>query len=327
MAKRAGDSKPCVLVTGAAGYIGRLVVDALHRRHGDLRAIVALDVREAGSESRLEGATYVTDDIAEADLPALMRRHEVDTVVHLASILRVPQDAPPDLAWRVDVVGSRNVIDACLATGVSKLIVTSSGAAYGYHQDNAEWLDENDPLRGNDEFAYARHKRIVEEMLADTRRDHPELSQLVFRPGTVIGRDVHSPVTDLFEMPVVIGVRGAESPFVFIWDEDVVACIVEGVMTDKTGVYNLAGDGALTPREIAQRLGKPYVPVPAVVLRAVLRLTRAVGLATPGPEQVSFLSYRPVLANRRLKEEFGYVPELSSAASFELYAEQRRARG
>ena len=148
-------------------------------------------------------------------------------------------------------------------TRATRLIVTSSGAAYGYHPDNPDWLDENDPLRGNDEFEYSKHKRIVEEMLAQWREERPELRQIVFRPGTIVGADVHSPVTDLFEKPVMLGIVGSDSPFVFIWDQDLVACLVDAVFSDKVGVYNQAGDGALTPREIAKMLDKPYVPLPA----------------------------------------------------------------
>jgi UDP-glucose 4-epimerase len=204
------------------------------------------------------------------------------------------------------------------------LIVTSSGAAYGYHPDNPKWLDENDPLRGNDEFEYSKNKRLVEAMLAQWREERPELRQVVFRPGTIVGPDVHSPVTDLFEKPVMLGIIGSESPFVFIWDQDLVACLVDAVFSDKVGVYNQAGDGALTPREIATMLHKPYVALPASLVKAILWALKGLGVTDNGPERVAFLRYRPVLSNRRLKEEYGYVPQLTSREAFELYA---RARG
>ena len=210
------------------------------------------------------------------------------------------------------------------SAGVRRLIVTSSGAAYGYHADNPSWLDEDDPLRGNEAFEYARNKRRVETMLSQWRMDHPALRQVVFRPGTIVGANVHSPVTDLFEKPFVLGVAGANSPFVFIWDEDLVACLVEAVLGEKTGVYNVAGDGALSPLQIARLLGKPYVPVPAWLLAAALWLLKQLRVTESGPERVDFLRYRPVLCNQRLKQEFGYTPRLSSRAAFELYA---RARG
>jgi UDP-glucose 4-epimerase len=315
---------PAVLVTGAAGYVGRLCVAALAQRRGELSALVALDWAETDPANRLDGVVYKQGDICDPALVDVFREQGIDTVVHLASIVRVPKGAPEDLAYRVDVLGTQNILDACEAVNAKRLIVTSSGAAYGYHPDNPDWLDEEDPLRGNDEFEYSKHKRIVEGMLAKWREERPELRQVVFRPGTIVGPDVHSPVTDLFEKPVILGIIGSDSPFVFIWDQDLVACLVDAVVSDKVGVFNQAGDGALTPREIAKILDKPYVPLPATLVKGILWLLKSLRLGENGPERVKFLQYRPVLSNRRLKEEYGYTPELTSREAFELYA---RARG
>lgn len=318
------DSVPAVLVTGAAGYVGRLCVAALAQRLDELSVLVALDWTEVDAPERIEGVVYEQGDICDHALKDLFRKHGIDTVVHLASIVRAPKGAPADLAYRVDVLGTKNILEACEDSSATRLIVTSSGAAYGYHPDNPEWLDENDPLRGNDEFEYSKNKRLVEAMLAQWREERPELRQVVFRPGTVVGEDVHSPVTDLFEKPVVLGIVGSESPFVFIWDQDLVACLVDAIFSDKVGVYNQAGDGALTPREIARLLDKPYVPLPGSLVKAMLWTFKRLGLTENGPERVAFLRYRPVLSNRRLKEEYGYTPQLTSREAFELYA---RARG
>ena len=319
-----GATMPTVLVTGAAGYIGRLTVETLAGRRRELGGVVALDVRSVPVAERRPGVEYVDGDIGDPALLDLIRKHHVDTVVHLASIVRAPAGAPEDLAYRVDVLGTKNVLEACLAAGVKKLVVTSSGAAYGYHADNAEWLDEDDPIRGNDEFPYAKHKRLVEEMLARHRAEHPELAQLVLRPGTILGAGTTNQITDLFEKPVMLGVTGSDSPFVFIWDRDVVACIVAGVFDGKTGIYNLAGDGAMTTRQIARRLGKPYLPLPAELLGGALAVLKRLGLTQYGPEQVRFLQYRPVLANRRLKERLGFTPTYTSRQVFELWLDWKR---
>jgi len=318
------DKGPAVLVTGAAGYVGRLCVAALAKRRDELSALVALDWTDVDPTERIDGVIYERDDICNPALKELFRAHSIDTVIHLASIVRAPKGAPKDLAHRVDVLGTQNVLESCEAVGAKRLIVTSSGAAYGYHPDNPQWLDEKDPLRGNDEFEYSKNKRLIEEMLARWRQERPELQQVIFRPGTVVGEDVHSPVTDLFENPVIIGIAGSESPFVFIWDQDLVACLVDAVFSDKVGIYNQAGDGALTPREIAKMLGKPYIALPASTVKAALWILKRLGLTENGPERVAFLRYRPVLSNRRLKQEYGYTPQLTSREAFELYA---RARG
>jgi UDP-glucose 4-epimerase len=315
------------LVTGAAGYVGRLCVAALSERSSELSALVALDWTEVNAAERLDGVLYEQGDICDHALKELFRKHGIDTVVHLASIVRAPKGAPPDLAYRVDVLGTKNVLEACEDSAATRLIVTSSGAAYGYHPDNPEWLDEEDPLRGNEEFEYSKNKRLIESMLAQWREERPELQQVVFRPGTIVGEDVHSPVTDLFEKPVMLGIVGSEAPFVFIWDQDLVACLVDAVFSDKVGTYNQAGDGALTPREIARMLNKPYVPLPGSLVKAALWALKGLGLTENGPERVAFLRYRPVLSNRRLKEEYGYTPQLTSREAFELYARTRGLLG
>lgn len=314
-----------VLVTGASGYIGHQVVDALAADPQGVETIAAADVRETPSADRRPGVTYATVDVRDAALGEVMKENGVDTVVHLAAVVTPGKGSDREREYSIDVLGTKNVLECCLAAGVGKLVLTSSGAAYGYHADNPEWLDEEDPLRGNPEFAYSDHKRQVEEMLARWRKEHPELGQLVLRPGTVLGDTTRNQITDLFDKKVVLGVRGSPSPFVFIWDQDVVACILKGIREDVAGIYNLAGDGALPMREIAHMLGKPYVAVPAPVLRGTLAVLKRLGLTQYGPEQVDFLRYRPVLGNRRLKAEFGYTPRRTTREVFEAFLAARKA--
>ncbi len=317
-----------VLITGAAGYVGRKLVRAL-ADDGDSRLrVVATDVQDVPDEERMKGALYSRCDVRDgATLASLIRDHEVDTVVHLASIVTPGRGATREFAYSVDVVGSRTVVDTCLDTGVSKLIVTSSGAAYGYHADNPEWIDEEAPLRGNEVFAYSDHKRLVEEMLEDRRREAPQLTQLIFRPGTILGDGVRNQITALFEKPFLLGIAGSASPFVFIWDEDVVACLVKGIREPGGGIYNLAGDGCMSLREIAARIGKPYLPLPAALVVGALKVLGPMGLSRYGSEQVDFLRYRPVLSNRRLKDEFGYTPVRDTREVFDFFWERRSGQG
>lgn len=314
-----------VLVTGAQGYVGRLVVRSLAADRRALTSIVAADIRPAPPDG-VAGVEHVQLDVRSADLGRLVAERRIDTVVHLASIVTPGPESDRAFEYSVDVEGTENVLSACVAHGVRKIIVTSSGAAYGYHPDNPPVLTEDDPLRGNDEFAYARHKRLIEEMLARYRREHPDLVQLVLRPATILGASTRNQITALFEKPVVLGLLGASSPFCFVWDEDVVACIVAGVHGEASGVYNLAGDGTMTLREIARALGKPYLPLPPAVVSGALSVLRRARLTRYGPEQVVFLRYRPVLSNERLKREMGFVPRKTTREAFELYRSARAAR-
>jgi len=244
--------------------------------------------------------------------------------VHLAAVVSPGPDADREFLHAVEVGGTENLLAACVAAGARQVIITSSGAAYGYHADNNAWLTEDDPIRGNPEFPYSDHKRQVEELLARYREQHPELGQLIFRPGTILGATAQNQITDLFDKPYVIGLLGVASPFVLIWDQDVVRAILRGIRTGATGIFNLAGDGVLTMKQMARIMGKPYVPIPVPLVATGLRLGKRFGLTQYGPEQLGFLRYRPVLHNRLLKEEFGFTPRKSTRQVFNYFLEARQ---
>jgi UDP-glucose 4-epimerase len=317
-----------ILVTGASGYIGSLLVaelaDALAA--GRIGALIATDIRPLASGLRLpaSGSQFFKHDIRDPGLAAVLRDHAVDCVIHLASIVTPSKGSTREFEYSVDVGGTRRVLDACAEAGVRRIVVTSSGAAYGYHADNPEWIGEDTPLRGNESFAYSWHKRLVEEMLAEYRFTHPALEQVIFRVGTILGASVNNQITALFERRRILVLRGCASPFVFVNDRDVVNCLVRAVDSAATGAFNVAGDGALPVREIAALLGKRTLELPPSFLRAALAVLHPLGLTQYGPAQVDFLRYRPVLDNRRLKEVFGYAPAMTTREAFLQWRDSRR---
>ncbi len=294
-----------VLVTGGGGFLGRSVVSGLAAAGHE---VVSADLRPPA---------VVMDVTSQPQVDTVIGEARPEVVVHLASIVTPGPDSTRELEYAVDVTGTRHVLDACVAHGVRRVVVSSSGAAYGYHPDNPDWLAEDQPLRGNEVFAYSHHKRLVEEMLAQYRQSHPSLEQVVLRIGTILGATVDNQITALFDRRRLLRIRGSESPFVFIWDTDVVAIIEQAVTGDVTGVFNVAGDGALTITEIAALLGKPVLTIPERVLRLGLAVGSRLGLTAYGPEQTMFLQYRPVLLNERLKTVFGYTPTRTSREAFD----------
>lgn len=310
-----------VLVTGGSGFLGTGVVAGLAAAghevtSGDLR-VPESPAGGGGASAGPHRVRHVALDVTDAAaVSAAVAGH--DAVVHLASVVD-PDGMGRDAAYRVDVDGSRHVLDACVEHGVRRLVVSSSGAAYGYHADNPVPLTEDWPVRGTEAFAYSHHKALVERMLADARRSHPELEQVVLRIGTILGDRVDNQITALFHRPRLLAIRGSDSPFVFIWDADLVAIVVRAVTDGPAGVYNVAGTGTLTIDEIARRLGKKTLALPEGLLKAALAVAKRFRATRYGPEQTGFLRYRPVLDNTRLREEFGYTPELTSAEAFDRW--------
>lgn len=302
-----------VLITGAGGAVGTALLQVLAQAT-ELFEVLATDLRPPADLP--EGIRFVPLDVRGEDPDHVIERERPDVVIHLASIV---SPTTREFAHQVDVIGSRNVLGACLRHGVKRLVVTSSGAAYGYHADNASPLVESDPLRGNPEFAYSDHKRQVEEMLAQARIEHPALEQVVLRVGTVLGAGLENQITALFHKPRLLALLGCESPFVFIWTRDLARILKRSIQDGPTGIYNVAGDGALGVTDLSRALDKPVLRLPAWLLKLALAIAHPLKLSRYGPNQVRFLQYRPVLDNSALKARFGYVPELTSAEVFQLW--------
>jgi len=300
-----------ILITGAGGMVGRALMAELARTGHE---VIATDLAAPEPPAN---ARFARMDVTGDDPATVIASEQPEVIVHLASIVTPPPGAGREFAHRVDVVGTRKVLTAALDSGVRRLVVTSSGAAYGYHADNPTWLRETDPLRGNPEFPYSDHKRQVEEMLAEARQTHPELEQVVLRVGTVLGDGTDNQITALFRKPRLLAISGSDSPFVFIWTRDLARILSRAATDGPAGIYNVAGDGALGISQIARMLEKPVLRLPAWGLRAALAVAHPLGLSRYGPEQVRFLQYRPVLANDALKRDFGYTPEKTSAETFE----------
>jgi GDP-4-dehydro-6-deoxy-D-mannose reductase len=136
-----------VLITGAAGFVGRRLEAALAAR-GD--TVLACDRELDVSDARL-----VRDAVARA---------APDAIAHLAAIASVPECAgDPARAFRVNVLGARAVLEAALREAPrARALLVSSAAIYGSAPPGSAGFDERAPLRP--ETHYARTKAAADSM-------------------------------------------------------------------------------------------------------------------------------------------------------------------
>jgi UDP-glucose 4-epimerase len=311
-----------VLVTGASGYIGSLLIEKL-QQNPFIEKIIAVDVKKNIKDN--EKVEFFYKDIRDPEICTLIRIYQINVVIHLASIVNPPKGMSKEEQFSIDVKGTENILECAGKNMVQKFIITSSGAAYGYYPDNPIPIKESHPIRGNQEFAYSYHKRLIEKKLEQYRKKYPLMKQYVFRVSTILGKNTSNQITKLFENKFIIGIKGSDSPFSFVWDQDVISCLEQAIFSssEKAGIYNLAGDGYLTIQEIATKLKKRVIYFPEKLLKILLKILYKFNLSPYSSEQVLFLKYRPVLDNTKLKQVFGYIPQKTSEETFDFFVQNR----
>jgi nucleoside-diphosphate-sugar epimerase len=172
-----------IVVIGGEGFLGRRLAARLLAR-ADLESLVLFD-KAPGSAPPLEDGqvSLVLGDIADA---ATVIAPGTDAVFHLAAIVSGEAEADPDLGWRVNLDGTRAVLEACRALGTRpRVIFASSLAVYGGGLPPA--VGEETPL--TPQTSYGAQKAIGELMVNDyTRKGFVDgralrLPTVVVRPG------------------------------------------------------------------------------------------------------------------------------------------------
>ena len=149
-----------VLVTGGAGYIGSHAAQALRAAE---HTVVVFDNLSAGHAAAVGDATLVEGDVRDtAQVEATLRRHQVTAVMHFAALLSVGESVrEPARYYGNNVRGSLSVLDAMMAAGVHRLVLSSTCAVYG--EPVASPIDEDHPT--NPINAYGESKLVVERAL------------------------------------------------------------------------------------------------------------------------------------------------------------------
>ena len=328
-----------VAVTGPTGDIGRAFVRALERSR-EVRAIRAMARREL--DPAAEGwrkTTYLRGDVLDRDAVEQLVAG-ADAVVHLAFAI---MGAGGSEGHRVNLEGSRNVFAATVRAGVPRLVYTSSVAAYGFHPENPTPLTEDVPPRGTSAHAYSAEKAEVEKLLGDITRGSAT-AVYVFRPCIVAGPDAlmmieSIPYVQIAErMPETVRwlldtaapmlkpvIPDNGVPFQLVHHDDVASALRAAALgSGRPGVYNLAGPGTLTMRDLAADLGWYAVPVPELAVDAAAELAR-LPFVPQKTQWINALRVPVVMDTAKAQRELRWRPRYGARETLRATIAQARA--
>jgi UDP-glucose 4-epimerase len=173
-----------VLVTGGAGYIGSHTV---HELTDAGERVIVLDNLSTGFAEALPRPMrpIVGDTGDEALTAALIARHRVDTIVHFAASIVVPDSVRDPLGYyRNNTANSRSLIEAAVKGGVRRFIFSSTAAVYGNPAQVP--VGEDAPLAPVSPYGWS--KLMTEVMLRDAAAAHG-LQYVILRYFNVAGAD------------------------------------------------------------------------------------------------------------------------------------------
>lgn len=241
--------KSKVMVTGAAGFIGSHLVDALLK---DGEAVIGLDNMSAGLEGHLQPArasdlfTFIKADLLRDEVSSNLQ--DVHTVYHLAANPDVRSGAHDTRSqFDQNIVATYNLLEACRNAGVRKVVFSSTSAVYG-ETESIPTHESLGPLLPISMYGAAKASC---EALVSAYCHQFDMVGVIFRFANVVGtRSTHNVLHDfirkLKENPQNLEILGAEpgtcKSYVHVFDCVRGIMVASGACASGVEIYNIGSD-------------------------------------------------------------------------------------
>ncbi|TAK22221.1 MAG: NAD-dependent epimerase/dehydratase family protein [Myxococcaceae bacterium] len=292
-------SDESVVVTGVVGRLGKRVVRLLHR----MVRVIGVDRREF--PDRPKDVTHLRIDLRRKKMRDVFRAGNVRAVVHLGVMHDPRASANDHHSW--NVVGFGKMLESMAQFGVKKLVVLSSASVYGPRPDNPQFLAEESPLLGSQDFSEIRDLIEVDMLAQSFFWRHPSCETVILRPTHILGAVKNAP-SNYLRLPVVPTLMGFDPMIQVIHFDDVARAVVMALRPGARGIFNLAGPEPVPLSRVLKMLGRPRLPIPHGAARSMLtELFRYRLSSFPAPE-LDHIRYVCMVDDRRARDALGYAP-------------------
>jgi dihydroflavonol-4-reductase len=304
-----------IFVTGGTGFIGTHLLKCLAETEHELVCLA----RKTSDQSTLKdlGVTIALGDVT--DKESLVKgMRGCDWVANLANLFLfwVPDEK---VYTDVNVEGTRNVMEAALETGISKVVHVSTGAVWG----KADWpISEETPIGARKASKYAQTKYEGEQIAWRLHKEHG-LPLVMVYPAAVVGPDDPKAAGRYVKniarhrMPAQVL---TESPFPFVYVGDVCEAILRALeMEGNIGEKYLVSGANMTWGELNRMIcdiaGVPLPPLRlpdavtvfnARLLTGLANLTKRPPLLDLSVDQVSLMGQGFVVDGSKAERELGF---------------------
>lgn len=295
-------TKP-VLVTGAAGLIGRQLLRSLS---GQQRPVLAID-RLASVE---QGVEIQACDLGDVHRLHAIARGGIDSIIHCGAYSgpMVARDTPYAMV-QVNIVGTANMLELARIHQARRFVYCSSTSAYGIVDSGPAPIDEGRLLKPSSLYGASK---VASEYITTAYADQYGLSAVsirlswVYGPGRTTDCVIRTMVEDAMAKRPTRMAFGADFPRQFIHVEDAARGLLRALdaATLPQPVYNITGDTRITLGEVAAEIRQVF-PDADIALK-------------PGADPVDEMQQKfSIDAARR---DLAYAPQMSLAKGIQSYA-------
>jgi len=295
-----------ILVTGGAGYIGSVVVERLlGAGHG---AVVYDNLSQGHRESVIAGAEFIEGEILDRQkLEGALTTHKIEGVIHMAASALVGESCEnPAKYYSNNLITSLSLLESMRATGVSRLVLSSTAAVYG--EPKKPLIEETDPTCPTNPYGETKlsFERACHWYSQAYGLRFVSLRYFNAAGATKLCGELHNPETHL--IPIILQVAAGQRPDVEIYGDDYPTpdgtCIRDYIhvsdlahahvlaldyLNRASGIFNLGCGGGrsvkeviaavrkVTGRKIAVRVGPRRPGDPAVLVASSEKIQREMG--------------------------------------------------
>ena len=266
-----------ILITGASGFIGSLIVEEALAKGMEVWAAV----RKSSSRAFLTDSRIHFIELTLSDASRLQEQlggHAFDYVVHAAGVTKCLH---ADDFYKVNTQGTKNLVEALLATHqpLRRFVYLSSLSIYGPVRDQQPYEEIRDTDTPQPNTAYGRSKLAAEQYLDQLSAQGKELPFVVLRPTGVYGpreRDYYMMAKSIKQhVDFAVGYQRQDLTFVYV--SDVVQAVFLALDHGVTGAKYFLSDGEVYLSRtfsdyLRREMGNPWwvrVKAPLFVLRAI----------------------------------------------------------
>jgi UDP-glucose 4-epimerase len=314
-----------VLLTGVSQFVGSRLAAQL-AQDPDIDRIIGVDTipPSRADAARIGRTEFVRADIRNPLIARIVAQAKVETVVH-ASVTAMPRGARGRASVKeMNVIGTMQLLAACQKSDtVRRLVVKSTTTVYGSSPRDPAVFTEQMAARAVPKSGYAKDAIEVESYVRGFSRRRPDIPVTVLRLANFIGPTVETPLSRYLAMPAVPTALGFDPRLQLIHEADALEVLRLATMSDRPGVFNVAGHGALVLSQAIRRAGRIQLSVPGPAVEWVGRVVRRSGMVDFSPPQMQFLNFGRVVDIAKLEKEFAYTPRYTTAEAFESFLTER----